>query len=209
MRKGLIEGKRARKYAERVKQDKKTKIFNNFILNNIKLSKFSKVADFCCGSGNSIELLKNKVKEIVGVDGSKEMIKICKKKFDKNKSVKLKLAYVTKTGLKSNYFDAVIIRMSLHHIEDKEGVMNEIYRVLKPKGRVIAIDKFYVNKFEFYLGEILAMFKLDFEFFNHFVVSREEYERILSKRFRIIKEKILPVSKKGSRQKFMIVLTKK
>lgn len=209
MKKGLIEGKRARKYAEVVKQDKKTKIFNNFILKNAKLSKSSKVADFCCGSGNSIELLKNRVKEIVGIDASKEMIKICKEKFGRNKNVKLKLVDVTKTGLKSNYFDAVITRMSLHHIKDKEKVMNEIYRVLKPNGRVIVIDKFYFNKFKYYFGEILAMFKFDFEFFNHYVVSREEYEKILSVRFKAIKKIFLPVSKRGSRQKLMFVLEKR
>jgi ubiquinone/menaquinone biosynthesis C-methylase UbiE len=209
MKKGLIKGKRARKYAEVVKKDEKTEIFNNFILKNFKLSKSVKVADFCCGSGNTIELLKDRVKEIVGIDGSEEMIKICKEKFGKNKRVKLKLSDVEKTDLKSNYFDYAVIRMALHHIKDKEKVMGEIYRVLKPKGRVIAIDKFYFNKFEFYLGEILAMFKFDFEFFNHYVVSREEYERVLSQKFKIIKKVILPVSKKGSRQKFMIVLKKK
>ena len=75
MARGLIEGKDAREYAKKVKFSERSKKFDKFILDNINL-KSPKICDLCCGSGNTIELLKNKSKEIIGIDASEEMIKI-------------------------------------------------------------------------------------------------------------------------------------
>lgn len=210
MARGLIEGKQARKYDAQIKHSKVTKIFDNFILNNIKPNKKLKVCDFCCGSGITIELLKGKVAEITGVDASKEMIKICREKFGRNPKIKLRLSSVTKTGLNSNYFDYVIIRMSLHHIQDKEKAINEAYRVLKPKGKAIVIDKFCFNWFKLYIqGLWKLIFRFDAFLFNHFIKSEEYNEQLLSKRFKIVKKEAPAKIKRFSTQAFMFVLVKK
>ena len=113
MSKGLIEGKRAREYANR-KKSKRTRIFDDFILQNVRVGGKIKVCDLCCGPGNTIELLKDKVGEITGVDASLEMIKICKERLH---GVTLVQSCVTDTKLTSNYFDHVILRNGLHHIK--------------------------------------------------------------------------------------------
>ncbi|RLE45726.1 hypothetical protein DRJ22_03765, partial [Candidatus Woesearchaeota archaeon] len=68
MAKGVIDGKQAREYELKIKDTKRSKIFDDFILKNVKKGKLIKVCDFACGPGNNIELLKNIVGEIVGVD---------------------------------------------------------------------------------------------------------------------------------------------
>lgn len=184
-----IEGKKARKYDKKVNFRSKSKVFNKFILDNIKKNKPVKVCDLGCGPGNLIEILKNKVEEIYGVDVSKEMIKICREKFSKDKSVKIKRTSATKTGLKSNYFDYAVIRMSLHHIKDKRAVMDEAHRILKPKGRFIVIDKYYTGWLKFHL---MVLFELIFKRKQwEYVVSKKESDEVLSRGFKTIKKKII------------------
>lgn len=205
MTRGLIEGKDARKYDKKNKSER-SKLFDRFILANIK--KNAKICDLCCGSGNMIELLKNKSKEIIGIDASSEMIKICKEKFHKNKKVKVFLSSAAKINQKNNYFDYVITRDGLHHLEDKKSVINETFRVLKPKGRLILIDRYYHNKFVYYFKEILKLiFKFDKHILNHFILSKEENLDLI-KEFRIIKEEYLPEPPKKTTQAFMFVLEK-
>lgn len=208
MRSGLIEGEEARKYAEEVESRQKSALFNAFILKNINLNKKLKIADFCCGSGNTLELLRGKVQELVGVDGSKEMIKICQEKFNRDHSIKLKLSSAAKTNLPSLYFDGVIIRMGLHHLKEKEQVLEEVYRVLKPKGKVIVIDEFYLHPFQYCLVNLSRLLKLDFHIFKHFVKSKEENLRLLSRRFKIIKKRYLSYYPPHGVKTFMFVLEK-
>ena len=207
MVKGTITGKRAREYESKIKGSKRSITYNKFILKNIKKRK-PKVCDFACGPGNNIELLKNKAQEITGVDLSPDMIDICKKKFDK--SIKLKLASITDTKLKSNYFDYVLIRMGLHHVKDKESVLKEAHRILKNDGKLIIIDKFYPNLFIFFL---MIVYKLIFirnlSIFREYISSKQKNEKLLSSsKFKIIKETIIPYELKYAGQPFMCVMEK-
>ena len=144
------------------------------------------------------------------MDVSKEMIKICKEKFKKYKKVKLVQVSVTGTGLKSNYFDYVTMRMGLHHIQDKNKVMKEAYRILKPRGKVIIIDKHYLSLFELYSkGLYKTIFQRNPSVFEEFIVSKKEYEDLFSSvNFKIIKKKILPYDPKHVGQVFMCILKK-
>jgi ubiquinone/menaquinone biosynthesis C-methylase UbiE len=211
MIKGIIEGKRASEYEEKIKGTKRTRIFDGFILKNVKFGKSIKVCDFCCGPGNNIELLKGKVGKIVGVDLSKEMIKICRNKFKNNKSIELKIASITNTKLKSNYFDYVTIRMGLHHVKEKNNVLEEAYRLLKPKGKLIIIDKYYLSLFELY-GK--AFYRLIFQrnpaIFQEYTISKRANEKLFKNRkFKITKKEIPLYDKKYVGQSFMYVLQKK
>lgn len=205
MGQGLIEGKKARAYASKERLWERTKVFNDFILKNIKFGSKIKVCDLCCGHGNTIELLKGKVGEITGVDGSSEMIKICKERLQ---GVKLVLSYVNDTKLKSEYFDYVILRNGLHHIKEKEEVMNEIYRILKPKGKLILIDKFYTNLVMCHLTEIFDLiFKFNTHYLNHYIISKEA---TLSpfKKFKVVKEVYTKGQNQMGIQAYMTVLEK-
>lgn len=207
---GAIEGKNAREYASKVAKRTRSKFFNKLILKNIKNGGKVKICDLCCGPGNTIELLKDKVGEIYGVDISREMIKICREKFGKNRKIKLKLGSSTKTRLKSNYFDFVIIRMGLHHIKDKEKVLCEANRILKNKGRLIIIDKYYTSFIKYWAREINNLITRRHRiFFNHFIISKKDYEKMMPpKHFKIIKKRILPYREGSSSGQILYVLEK-
>ncbi len=91
-----------------------------------------KVLDLGCGSGRNFI---NKG-EWYGVDFSKEMLKFARKK----NYIELKKANVWDTEFKSEFFDKIICITTLHCIESKEKrqkTFGEIYRILKPKGKLI------------------------------------------------------------------------
>ena len=136
-RDGVMDGKFAHHYDKHIFKEG---ITNTFLERNVKPG--SKIADLCCGSGISIEFLKNKAIEIVGVDAAKEMVKLSRIRFSGDKRIKIIEAYAHNTGLKSNYFDYVLVRMSFHHIKNKAAVFDEIYRILKPNGYLIVMDRF-------------------------------------------------------------------
>lgn len=209
MTKGVIEGKRANEYESKVMHTLRSKRFDAIIIENVK-GKFLRVCDFACGPGNNITLLNKKVSEIVGVDLSGEMIKICGAKFATNKKVKLAQVSITDTKLKSDYFDYVIIRMGLHHVKDKDKVLEEAHRILKPKGKFLIIDRYYLSPWEQYskgLWKLLT--RGNPAVFQEYLVSKEKCDNILSNPgFKIIKNEILPYDKLHIGQDFMCFLEK-
>jgi ubiquinone/menaquinone biosynthesis C-methylase UbiE len=203
----VIKGRQAEQYdAFMRKHSRNIELFNDFIKKNVK--KNTRVCDFAAGTGIDVEILKDKVKEIVAIDLSKDMINICRKKF-KSKNIKFKLASATDTKLPKGYFDYVIIRLGLHHIKEKEKVVDEAYRILKSNGRFIVIDKFYKTWFEYVYK---AIKKILFEFrlgvFEP-VVSKQKNLEVLTRKFKIIKKIYLPYDKKHTGQTFLFVLEKK
>lgn len=206
---GAIEGQDAKLYDKQVSSSERTIIYDRFILESIKNIKNAKICDLCCGSGISINLLKNMAKEITGIDVSPEMIKICRKKFANNKNTKLKLSSAIKTNLKSGYFDYVIMRMGLHHIREKDKVLSEVQRILKQGGKLILIDKFYISKKKYYItGVLKTIFKLDKSLLNHFIISKDDNEKLLHNKFKIIKQEFVHEPEGNATQSFMLILEK-
>lgn len=204
MKDSIIKGKAAYRYEERISKSKSSKAFDKFILQNVKPHKI--ICDLCCGSGNTITLLKNKAKKIVGVDASPDMIQICKKKYSNNPKINLLFGSAAKIRLESKYFDYIILRMGLHHIKDKELIMKEIYRILKDDGRLILIDKYYKEKWVYLLKGLFNLHKL---LLNRFIKSKKYNSILLSKRFKILKKELIIGKKRKTTQTFMLVLKKK
>ena len=207
MARDIITGKRAKSYDDlNVKFAERFNLLNNFVVKHV--AKNTKVCDLATGTGADIEILKDKVKEIVGVDLSKDMLEICKKKFS-SKKVKLKYASATETGLKDSYFDYVILRLGFHHIKDKKAVVDEAHRILKPNGKFIVIDKFYLNLFEYFWKAMKKLFfELRLDIFEH-MVSKQKNIDLLTSKFKITTEIYLPYEKNHTGQIFMFVLEKK
>jgi ubiquinone/menaquinone biosynthesis C-methylase UbiE len=208
MARGVIEGKEAFNYDNRMKaSNRHADSIKKFILQNVKTGK---VCDLCCGTGINIDILQNRVSEITGVDLSTDMIDICRKKFRGNKKVKLYVASATDTKLDAGYFDCVIIRMGMHHIRDKKSLVEEASRILKPNGKFIVIDKYYLSIFELYLKSLVKFIKIGkFTALEEYIVSKEKNDEILSQKFNIIKRSALEMSKEHIGQAFMYVLNKK
>lgn len=183
---GIIEGKHAHAY-ERNRYSKLKS--NTFISREIKPN--SVVADFCCGTGVSIEFLIPKAKLIYGIDASKDMIDICKGKFNNNPKVRLIQADVSNTGLNNQYFDYVLIRMGLHHIKDKKSVIDEAYRLLKTNGKLIIIDKFRkYNTLITYAFDLFRNILRGYHLFGHYYIRIAQLEDLLNSKFQIKSQSI-------------------
>ncbi len=109
------------------------------------------ILDFGCGDGAETEkFIDMKAKKVVGVDPSREMIRLAKLRKLSNTT------FVKTNGknlpLESSEFDVVYSRFVLHYIKDLDSQILEIYRVLKTKGYFVAIfqcltdDPNFINK---------------------------------------------------------------
>lgn len=96
--------------------------------------------DICCGTGDFAVPLKKAVGErglVVGVDFSQPML--CQA-IQKPAQVNYALGDACRLPLQENVFNAVTVGWGLRNVQDLEGALSEIYRVLKPAGRLVSID---------------------------------------------------------------------
>lgn len=138
------------------------------VINDMICGEDKKVLDLCCGTlSNTIPIAKAKARcEILGIDLSKEMLKVARKKIEKVKAdnVSLKCADATDTKLKSQSFDYVVIGLVLHECSEKlmAGMVLEARRLLKDDGKLIILEwerpksiKQLIKFAPLHLGEII------------------------------------------------------
>ncbi len=99
--------------------------------------KGKKVVDLGCGNGMLTSLLVKKgAKKVFGIDFSKNMVEIAKKRVPNAKFV---VGNIRHTDFPSNYFDFALCSLVLDGMRDIGGVLSEINRILKPNGMLILI----------------------------------------------------------------------
>jgi len=100
-----------------------------------------KILDVGCGTGEFVFKAAASLKkaEVHGVDLSTTMIQKAstKKRFD---NVLFEEGDVEHLPYTDNTFDVITCSHSFHHYPNKEKAMQEMYRVLKPEGRLMIID---------------------------------------------------------------------
>lgn len=92
------------------------------------------VLEICCGKGEAFELLQNHVKNGLGVDVSIRMLKAAKQNFPGSDYTFLQ-ADATHLPLSDNSISHVFILGGIHHVNQRQLLFNEIWRVLKPGGK--------------------------------------------------------------------------
>jgi alkylated DNA repair protein alkB family protein 8 len=112
------------------------------------------ILDLGCGNGRLSEVFKEMNVTYIGTDNSREMIKIAKKKYPKEKFI---VSDALCLPFKDNIFDKVFSLSVIQHIPSVElriKFLKEVQRVLKPKGKLI-ITAWYINqnKIKKYLTE--------------------------------------------------------
>jgi len=103
------------------------------------------VLDIGCGIGGIELLLVSEfgAAHVVGIDIESDLVAKAQRRVDDaGLSNQIELRCVTPGALEfpSDTFDIVFTKDSLIHIEDKQGIFSEIYRVLKPGGTFAASD---------------------------------------------------------------------
>jgi arsenite methyltransferase len=110
----------------------------NKLLDSYNLDKDKKVLDIACGKGTTSILIAKKFGcRVVGIDISPLLIEEAKKLAKRDKVDKLldfQIADATHLPFNDNEFDASIAQAMLVLIDDKESVIREALRVIKPSG---------------------------------------------------------------------------
>jgi ubiquinone/menaquinone biosynthesis C-methylase UbiE len=124
------------------KRLKETAQFVTDALPDLEKRKVEKVLDLGCGAGRHCVLLANSGFEVMGIDISKNALKMARRWIRKEKlgNVALVLATMTNLPLKDCCLDAVISVSVIHHAFQKDIVttVNEVYRTLSKNGSFLA-----------------------------------------------------------------------
>ncbi len=140
------------------------------------------VLDLGEGAGIDVFLAANKVGPegfVIGVDMSEEMIKRARKAAKKSgyKNVVFKLGEIENLPIEDNSIDVIISNCVINLSPDKLKAYQEVYRVLKPGGRILISD--LVTE-----GEIPQEVKKSFETWAGCVggaLEKKEYLNIIKK----------------------------
>ena len=100
------------------------------------MKKNSNVLDLGCGNGRDIKTLLENNHKPIGLDSSKKLLNIAKKRYPKAKFIH---ADMSKIPLKDNSIDYILSIASFHHLKTKKerlSCLKEIKRVLKPNGKL-------------------------------------------------------------------------
>ena len=132
----LVYNKIAQSYSKKFQKP------SDYIEDFLKLiPKGGKILDVGCGVGVDAGYMYSKGFKVVGIDLSKGMLKIAKKRFP---NVDFKLMDLREIRFAPNSFDGVIASFSLIHIpkDDVLGVLHKIHQILKNGGIVyIGVQK--------------------------------------------------------------------
>jgi demethylmenaquinone methyltransferase/2-methoxy-6-polyprenyl-1,4-benzoquinol methylase len=102
------------------------------------------ILDIATGTGDlAISLAETGASKIVGLDISKGMLEVGKKKVIQkklDKKVEMIVGDSEDLQFKDNSFDAVTVAFGVRNFENLEKGLSEIYRVLKPKGTLVVLE---------------------------------------------------------------------
>lgn len=111
-----------------------------------RVSDNDKILDLCTGTAtNAINIASRKTSsQIVGVDLSRNMLKVARSKVKKAQveNVKLYQMNATQTKFKSECFDKILISLVLHELDEELAAkcIIEARRVLKDDGEIIITE---------------------------------------------------------------------
>lgn len=142
-------------------------------LSQVNFSNVKTVFDAGCGSGyvtrSILDLFPDL--EITGMDFGEDRLSDARVLAEKEgKKAQFVHGNLNSINMSSNSFDLVISRFVFHHLDHHQKVMDELFRITKPGGRVAIIDSdgimfnFYSNNMELMklINRLENSFKLDF-----------------------------------------------
>lgn len=98
------------------------------------------VLDVGCGNGQNSLLAAAKVKQVIGFDIDKTQLKIAEIEAEKRGLTNIRFDCVSaeeKFPFKENLFDKVIFLGVLEHLSNRENILKEIKKVMKPGGKLL------------------------------------------------------------------------
>jgi demethylmenaquinone methyltransferase/2-methoxy-6-polyprenyl-1,4-benzoquinol methylase len=120
--------------------------------------------DLCCGTGDlTLELAR--YARVIGCDFCHPMLLIGRDKVAEHKAARAALAEgdALRLPFAERSFDAVAIAFGLRNLEQVEGGLAEIFRVLKPGGRAAVLE---------FSRPVVPIFRQAFAFYFHRILPR-------------------------------------
>ena len=100
------------------------------------------VADLGSGEGLLSELLAHRCRMVYAIDNSEKIVKYGHQKTREKgiNNLKFILGEIEDVPLEDGTVDIALMSQSLHHAMDPEKALNEVFRILRPGGRVLILD---------------------------------------------------------------------
>lgn len=106
------------------------------------------VLDVGCGPGLMLEEMAGVVGSrgsAVGIDPSEAMLALARGRLSKVPTASVQVGTAEELPFADSSFDAVVLSQVLLYVEDVSKALKEVYRVLKPGGRVVICDTDWNN----------------------------------------------------------------
>ena len=142
-------------YDEDVKVDRGAlKIYENYnkVLNKVYekstiTGENISVLDIGVGTGNLAKKFLENNYRVVGIDQSREMLRVAKHKYP---NLKVRLGEFLKIPFNDKVFDIIVTTYAFHHLnsEEKSLAIKEMIRVLKDNGKIVIGDLMFKNRVE-------------------------------------------------------------
>ncbi|WP_077329493.1 MerR family transcriptional regulator [Virgibacillus siamensis] len=113
-------------------------------------------ADIGVGTGNLGEKFLQKGANVIGIDQSEEMLKVCRQK---NPEIDTRKGHFFALPLLDHQVDAIVSSYALHHITNPEKyvALEEMSRVLANEGQICIVDLMFLN--EEHRGYVINKFR--------------------------------------------------
>ncbi|MEJ2540443.1 MAG: metalloregulator ArsR/SmtB family transcription factor [Gemmatimonadota bacterium] len=98
------------------------------------------VGDLGIGTGGLAATLAPYVHRVVGVDRSEPMLDAARERLAGRDDVDLRLGELEDLPIEDGELDVAVLSLVLHYVLDPEEVLAEAARVLRPAGRLLAVD---------------------------------------------------------------------
>jgi ubiquinone/menaquinone biosynthesis C-methylase UbiE len=121
------------------------RLLRNLTVDNALIKPADSILDVGCGTGEVILLAKTRAKagEAYGIDPAPEMIAVARKKAARKKlDIDFRVGVIEALPFPDSSIDVVTSSLMMHHLPEDLKVrgLAEIYRVLKPGGRLLIAD---------------------------------------------------------------------
>ena len=130
------------KSTERIISEETEALIDEWLI--AKVNAHDSVLDLGCGTGRYAAVIAGSAVRVVAADRSPAMLDEARKKLCGYDNVSLRKEEAFHTSFDDESFDVVVMGNLLHIVRSPEQVVEESFRLLKPGGRLLAVD--YTSK---------------------------------------------------------------
>ena len=108
----------------------------------LKILNFNVVADLGAGEGTLSQLLAQRAQHVIAIDHSKKMVAFGKKLARENDlpNLEYRLGDIESPPIDDKSVDLAFLSQALHHAANPARALQEVHRILKPRGRLVILD---------------------------------------------------------------------